>query len=206
MVQRRIYHKNLKFTVGTMQISTYGSVGLDDESLSMIAEVPLQANLLGQRSGAGLAGRPGAATADRRHAEQAEARPRCTAATHGQHGPELDHRACCKTSLANDWKGSSPASRPYPRRSSKTQAGSGKCRFRCCEGSPARATIADGGTTQDTARSAGRARRYETAFAWHGRISSQRPATNCLPDAAGGGSRARRRHGVLSRRRASEYG
>ncbi len=48
MVQRRIYHKNLKFTLGTMQISTYGSVGLDDESLSMTAEVPLQASLLGR--------------------------------------------------------------------------------------------------------------------------------------------------------------
>jgi hypothetical protein len=48
MVQRRIYHRNLKFTLGTMQISTYGSVGLDDESLSMIAEVPLQASLFGR--------------------------------------------------------------------------------------------------------------------------------------------------------------
>ncbi len=48
MVQRRIYHRNLKFVLGTMHISTYGSVGLDDESLAMIAEVPLQASLFGR--------------------------------------------------------------------------------------------------------------------------------------------------------------
>jgi hypothetical protein len=48
MVQRRVYHRNLKFVVGTMPITTYGSVGLDDESLSMVAEIPLQANLLGR--------------------------------------------------------------------------------------------------------------------------------------------------------------
>ncbi|REK19187.1 MAG: acetyltransferase [Planctomycetota bacterium] len=48
MVGRRVYHKNLKFTLGTLPITTHGSVGLDDESLSMIAEVPIQANLLGQ--------------------------------------------------------------------------------------------------------------------------------------------------------------
>jgi hypothetical protein len=48
MVERRVYHRNLKFIVGTMPITTYGSVGLDDESLSMIAEIPLQANVLGK--------------------------------------------------------------------------------------------------------------------------------------------------------------
>jgi hypothetical protein len=48
MVQRRVYHRNLKFVVGTMPITTHGSVGLDDESLSMVAEIPLQANLLGR--------------------------------------------------------------------------------------------------------------------------------------------------------------
>lgn len=47
MVNRRVYHRNLKFTVGTLPITTYGSVGLD-ESLSMVAEVPLEAKLFGQ--------------------------------------------------------------------------------------------------------------------------------------------------------------
>ncbi len=48
MVERRVYHRNLQFVVGTLPISTYGSVGLDDESLAMVAEIPLQANLLGR--------------------------------------------------------------------------------------------------------------------------------------------------------------
>jgi len=48
VVQRRVYHSNLKFTLGTMPISTYGSVGMDDESLAMVAEIPLQAQLLGK--------------------------------------------------------------------------------------------------------------------------------------------------------------
>jgi translocation and assembly module TamB len=48
MVDRRVYHRNLKFVVGTTPITTYGSVGLDDETLAMVAEIPLQANLLGR--------------------------------------------------------------------------------------------------------------------------------------------------------------
>jgi hypothetical protein len=47
MVDRRVYHRNLKFVVGTLPITTHGSVGLD-ESLSMVAEVPIRANLLGR--------------------------------------------------------------------------------------------------------------------------------------------------------------
>jgi translocation and assembly module TamB len=47
MVNRRVYHRNLKFTVGTLPITTHGSVGMD-ESLSMVAEVPLRANLFGR--------------------------------------------------------------------------------------------------------------------------------------------------------------
>lgn len=47
MVGGRVYHRNLKFTVGTLPITTYGSVGMD-ESLSMVAEIPLRANLLGR--------------------------------------------------------------------------------------------------------------------------------------------------------------
>ncbi len=48
MVDRRVYHRNLKFVVGTVPITTYGSVGVDDESLAMVAEVPIQANILGR--------------------------------------------------------------------------------------------------------------------------------------------------------------
>ncbi len=48
MVDRRVYHRNLKFIVGTLPITTYGSVGVDDESLAMVAEVPIQANILGR--------------------------------------------------------------------------------------------------------------------------------------------------------------
>ncbi|MEX0978999.1 MAG: hypothetical protein WDZ48_09120, partial [Pirellulales bacterium] len=47
MVDRRVYHRNLKFVVGTLPITTQGSVGMD-ESLSMVAEVPIRANLLGR--------------------------------------------------------------------------------------------------------------------------------------------------------------
>jgi hypothetical protein len=47
MVNRRVYHRNLKFVIGTLPITTQGSVGLD-ESLSMVAEVPLRANVLGR--------------------------------------------------------------------------------------------------------------------------------------------------------------
>ncbi|HEX5443878.1 MAG TPA: hypothetical protein VFW87_08620, partial [Pirellulales bacterium] len=48
MVDRRVYHRNLKFVVGTLPITTHGSVGVDDESLSMVAEVPIRANLFGR--------------------------------------------------------------------------------------------------------------------------------------------------------------
>lgn len=47
MVNRRVYHRNLKFVIGTLPITTQGSVGLD-ESLSMVAEMPLRAQLFGR--------------------------------------------------------------------------------------------------------------------------------------------------------------
>jgi len=46
MVNRRVYHRNLTLTVGTTPITTHGSVGLD-ETLAIVAEVPVQAKLLG---------------------------------------------------------------------------------------------------------------------------------------------------------------
>jgi translocation and assembly module TamB len=46
VVNRRVYHRNLSFKIGNMPISTYGSVGTD-ETLSIVAEVPIQAQLFG---------------------------------------------------------------------------------------------------------------------------------------------------------------
>lgn len=46
MVGSRVYHRGLTFKIGTTPITTHGSVGLD-ESLAMVAEVPVQAKLLG---------------------------------------------------------------------------------------------------------------------------------------------------------------
>jgi hypothetical protein len=45
-VNRRVYHRGLQFIVGTLPITTYGSVGLD-ESLAIVAEVPIHAKLFG---------------------------------------------------------------------------------------------------------------------------------------------------------------
>lgn len=47
MVNRRIYHRGLKFTAGSVPIVTHGSVGFD-ETLAMVAEVPIQATFLGR--------------------------------------------------------------------------------------------------------------------------------------------------------------
>ncbi len=47
MVGGRVYHRGLQFQVGTVPISTYGSVGLD-ESLAIMAEIPLKATLFGR--------------------------------------------------------------------------------------------------------------------------------------------------------------
>jgi hypothetical protein len=47
MVNRRVYHRGFKFLVGTLPITTHGSVGMD-ETLSLVAEVPIQAKLLGR--------------------------------------------------------------------------------------------------------------------------------------------------------------
>ncbi|MBI3839586.1 MAG: hypothetical protein HY288_16825, partial [Planctomycetia bacterium] len=46
MVNRRVYHRGLQFMVGAVPVTTHGSVGLD-ESLAIVAEIPLQATLLG---------------------------------------------------------------------------------------------------------------------------------------------------------------
>ena len=46
MVNRRVYHRGLTLMVGTLPITTQGSVGMD-ESLSLVAEIPMQANMLG---------------------------------------------------------------------------------------------------------------------------------------------------------------
>jgi translocation and assembly module TamB len=47
LVNGRVYHRGLKFTAGTMPVTTHGSVGLD-ESLAIVAEVPIKATLFGQ--------------------------------------------------------------------------------------------------------------------------------------------------------------
>jgi hypothetical protein len=46
MVNGRVYHQNLEMTVGNITLRTYGSVGLD-ESLSLMAEMPVQHEWLG---------------------------------------------------------------------------------------------------------------------------------------------------------------
>ncbi len=53
MVGGRIYHRGLTFKVGTLPVTTHGSVGLD-ETLAIVAEVPIRANLLGQDLSLGL--------------------------------------------------------------------------------------------------------------------------------------------------------
>ena len=49
MVGGRVYHRGLQFTAGNVTITTRGSVGLD-ESLSVVAEIPMSAGLLGNNS------------------------------------------------------------------------------------------------------------------------------------------------------------
>jgi hypothetical protein len=46
MVNGRVYHQNLEMMVGNLTLRTYGSVGLD-ESLSLVAEMPVQHEWLG---------------------------------------------------------------------------------------------------------------------------------------------------------------
>jgi translocation and assembly module TamB len=46
MVNRRVYHRGLTLMVGTLPITTQGSVGMD-ESISLVAEIPMQAQMLG---------------------------------------------------------------------------------------------------------------------------------------------------------------
>ena len=48
LVNSRVYHRNLKFQIGVLQITTQGSVGLD-ESLEMLAEVGIADSLLANR-------------------------------------------------------------------------------------------------------------------------------------------------------------
>ena len=47
MVGGRVYHRGLQFMAGTVPVSTYGSVGLD-ESVAIMAEIPLKATLFGR--------------------------------------------------------------------------------------------------------------------------------------------------------------
>ena len=49
MVGGRVYHRGLQFTAGNVTITTRGSVGLD-ESLSVVAEIPMNAGLMGNNS------------------------------------------------------------------------------------------------------------------------------------------------------------
>jgi translocation and assembly module TamB len=49
MIDGRVYHRGLQFTAGNVTITTKGSVGLD-ESLSVVAEIPMHAGLLGNNS------------------------------------------------------------------------------------------------------------------------------------------------------------
>ncbi|HTU24317.1 MAG TPA: hypothetical protein VMF30_02895 [Pirellulales bacterium] len=49
MVGGRVYHRGLQFTAGNVTITSKGSVGLD-ESLSVVAEIPMHAGLLGGNS------------------------------------------------------------------------------------------------------------------------------------------------------------
>jgi hypothetical protein len=46
MINRRVYHRGLTIVVGTTPVTTEGSVGFD-ETLSLVAEVPINARLLG---------------------------------------------------------------------------------------------------------------------------------------------------------------
>jgi hypothetical protein len=47
LVNRRVYHRGLKFMAGTLPITTHGSVGLD-ETMSVVAEIPIEAKLFGK--------------------------------------------------------------------------------------------------------------------------------------------------------------
>jgi translocation and assembly module TamB len=49
LVGGRVYHRGLQFTAGNVTITTRGSVGLD-ETLSVVAEIPMHAGLLGNNS------------------------------------------------------------------------------------------------------------------------------------------------------------
>jgi len=44
---RRVFHEGLKFGLPNLSIETHGSVGLDDQSLDIVAHMPIPANLLG---------------------------------------------------------------------------------------------------------------------------------------------------------------
>ncbi|MCE9603925.1 MAG: hypothetical protein K8U03_03385 [Planctomycetia bacterium] len=53
MIQGRLYHQNLEFAFPEVTVRTSGSVGIADQSLSLVAEVALPAKLLGNLSAAG---------------------------------------------------------------------------------------------------------------------------------------------------------
>ncbi len=99
LVGGRVYHRNLKFQIGGLQITTQGSVGLDD-SLEMLAEVgisdallanrPLLSSLLGRPLQIPLTGTLGKPQLDLRVVEELAGK-RCVMPL----GP------CCKGSAAN---------------------------------------------------------------------------------------------------------
>jgi hypothetical protein len=47
MIEGRIYHQNLEFAFPNVTVRTMGSVGVVDQSLSLMAEVPIPSHLLG---------------------------------------------------------------------------------------------------------------------------------------------------------------
>ena len=47
MIQGRVYHQNLEFAFPDVVVRTHGSVGVADQSLSLVAEMPIPAKLLG---------------------------------------------------------------------------------------------------------------------------------------------------------------
>ena len=52
LVDRRVYHRNLQFKAGPMTVTTHGSVGIDDESLAIIATFNVPDTWMGKFAGA----------------------------------------------------------------------------------------------------------------------------------------------------------
>lgn len=47
MIQGRVYHQNLEFAFPEVTVRTHGSVGVEDQTLSLVAEMPIPSKLLG---------------------------------------------------------------------------------------------------------------------------------------------------------------